>query len=59
LPLELAILGLAEPLEGSGLEDPEELHLDPELDVADLVEEHGSEGGAAFEPPAAVRGLLP
>jgi hypothetical protein len=49
-----AVGAVAEALEDPRLEDPEELHLDPDIDVADLVEEHGPEGGASLEPPAPV-----
>ena len=37
--VDLDRLDAAEPLELMFLEDPQQLHLDPEIDVADLVEE--------------------
>src|SRR5439155_25990755 len=54
LPAELPRRGIAETLERPALQHPQELHLNADVDVADLVEEHGSERRTLLEPPGAI-----
>src|SRR5262249_40756101 len=54
LALEPPVTGLTETLELAGLQHAQELDLNRRIELADLVQEHGAEWTARFEPSDAV-----
>ena len=54
LAVEPGVLRLAEALKGPALEHPEQLHLDPRIQLPDLVEEDRAVGAAALQPARSI-----
>src|SRR6185369_14972544 len=50
LSLKIAVGCLPQPLESTSLQDPQELHLDDRIELADLIQKNGSPRRTDFQP---------